>query len=570
MVGLSRRLFRASRSHVASILTAALCASACGSTSTESVTGPSAPKCAVSLGAAPGSIDAGGGAAAITVTTQPECAWTATAEAAWITELAPTQGQGTAELQFRVIANPNGTARESAIAVNGQRAVIRQAAAACQFAVAASNAHFSAAAGTGSVTVSGPAGCGWTASSTVSWIALSPVSGAGSGTVGFTVALNTGAARTGTITVGGETVTITQDAGGSSAPPPPPPAPCTVSLQPTSTSIPAAGGSGSVTITASCPWSASSSVPWITLTTPASGSGNGSVGFLVAANSSSTGRIGSLNIGGATFTVDQAGSSGSSCTVSINPTSQSVGAAATNGVNVAVTTGSGCTWTATSNASWLTIAAGGSGSGNGTVTLNVSANTGGTRTGTVIIGGQTFTVTQAQAAAACSYSINPTSITVGDREVSGLTVAVSAPAGCSWTATENAGWLNITSGKSGSGSGTVTYRTSNFNGNSRVGTLTIGGQTFTVTQVQCTATLNPQTQAVPALGGSFTVAVTTQLGCPWSVQENLNWVTITSATSGTGSGTVSYAVLPNTGGARSGNVAIAGQTLTVNQAAVLP
>jgi len=105
----------------------------------------------------------------------------------------------------------------------------------------------------------------------------------------------------------------------------------------------------------------------------------------------------------------------------------------------------------------------------------------------------------------------------------------------------------------------------------RTGTLTIAGQTFTVTQVQCTATLSPQSQPVSALGGTFTVSVTTQLGCEWQAVESLSWVTINAgSSSGTGSGTVSYTVQPNLAGARSGNISIAGATLTVNQAAVLP
>jgi hypothetical protein len=600
-------------------------------------------------------MDAGGGSATVTVNTQPECTWTATAEASWITGLAPTQGQGTGQVQFQVSPNPNGTPRESGVTVNNQRAVVRQNASPCQFSVASGDRQFSAAGGAGTITISGPGGCAWTAESSVSWIAVSPLSGAGSANVGFTVALNTGGARSGTITAGGAAITVSQDAAAGPAPPA-----CTISLQPSSTSVPAAGGPGTVAVTASagCPWTASTAATWITLTTAANGSGSGSVGFNVAANTATTGRVGSITIGSATFTVNQAGSSGSTCTININPTSQSVPAAGATGISVAVSTTTGCTWTAatnnppwltiasgasgsgngtvtlnvaantgaartgtatiggrtftvnqaapapctysinptsqsvaaagatglsvavsttagcswtatTNNPPWLTIASGASGSGNGTVTLNVAANTGGARTGTATIGGQTFTVNQAAAAPTCSYSINPTSITVGDREITGLTVAVSAGTGCTWTATENVGWLDITAGSSGNGNGTVTYRTSNYNGSSRVGTLTIAGQTFTVTQVECTATLNPQTQAVSALGGPFTVSVTTQLGCPWQAVENLNWVTITSG-SGSGSGTVAYTVSPNLGGARSGNISIAGQTLTVNQAAVIP
>jgi len=58
------------------------------------------------------------------------------------------------------------------------------------------------------------------------------------------------------------------------------------------------------------------------------------------------------------------------------------------------TSTSPCSWTATSNAAWITITGGSSGTGNGTVTYNVAANTGAVRTGTITIAGQTFTVIQ--------------------------------------------------------------------------------------------------------------------------------------------------------------------------------
>jgi hypothetical protein len=320
-----------------------------------------------------------------------------------------------------------------------------------------------------------------------------------------------------------------------------------------------------VTAPSGCARPATSNATWITVTSGATGSGNGTVTLNVAANTGGA-RSGTVTIGGQTFTVNQAAAQ--TCAVSINPTSQSVGAAGITCLSVSVTAPSGCSRPATSNATWITVTNGATGSGNGTVTMNVAANSGTARTGTVTIGGQIFTVNQA-APTVCTYTINPTSMTVGDDGAKGLTVTISTGAGCQWTAAENVGWLDIKSAKSGTGSGSVTFDVGSHN-TTRTGTLTIAGQTFTVTQVLCSATLSPQSQPVSALGGSFTVSVNTQLGCEWQAIESLSWVTITSGTSGTGSGTVSYTVLPNVAGARSGNISIAGATLTVNQAAVLP
>ena len=168
---------------------------------------------------------------------------------------------------------------------------------------------------------------------------------------------------------------------------------CTYSINPTAQSFGSSGGSGSVSVTtqSGCNWTAvSNNTSWITITSGSSGSGNGTVYYSVAANSSASSLTGTMTIAGNTFTVTQ---SGTSCTYSISPTSKSFDSSGGSG-SVTVTTQSGCSWTATSNASWITITSGSSGTGSGTVNYSVTANTS-TRTGTITItGGNTFTITQ--------------------------------------------------------------------------------------------------------------------------------------------------------------------------------
>ncbi|NOT62833.1 MAG: choice-of-anchor D domain-containing protein, partial [Acidobacteria bacterium] len=90
-----------------------------------------------------------------------------------------------------------------------------------------------------------------------------------------------------------------------------------------------------------------------------------------------------------------------SCTYTIAPTSQTFTAAGGNGT-VNITAATGCAWTAASNATWLSVTSGAAGSGNGAVGFTAAANTTtSSRTGTLTIAGQTFTVTQA--AQACTY-----------------------------------------------------------------------------------------------------------------------------------------------------------------------
>jgi hypothetical protein len=171
---------------------------------------------------------------------------------------------------------------------------------------------------------------------------------------------------------------------------------------------------------------------------------------------------------------------GISCTYSISPTSQSFGDIGGSG-NVSVTSTDDCNWTATSNDDWITVTSGDIGSGSGTVGYSVAANPdGSSRTGTITIAGETFTVTQD--GISCTYSISPTSQSFGDIGGSG-NVSVTSPSDCNWTATCNDDWITVTSGDIGSGSGTVVYSvTANPDASSRTGTITITGETFTVTQ----------------------------------------------------------------------------------------
>ena len=62
--------------------------------------------------------------------------------------------------------------------------------------------------------------------------------------------------------------------------------------------------------------------------------------------------------------------------------------------SITVATPNTCTWTATSNASFLTITQGASGAGNGTVQFAVAQNTGPVRVATLTITGTAITITQ--------------------------------------------------------------------------------------------------------------------------------------------------------------------------------
>ena len=169
------------------------------------------------------------------------------------------------------------------------------------------------------------------------------------------------------------------------------------------------------------------------------------------------------------------------CTYSINPTSASPGSSAGT-YSVQVTAGTGCSWTAVSTVSWITVTSGASGSGNGTVNYSLAANTATTtRSGAITIAGISLGVTQA--AAAPPFSLNMSSANIGAGASTG-SVAVSAVSStASWTAVSNVSWITITSGASGTGSKSVGYSVAaNTTTASRTGTMTIAGLTFSVIQ----------------------------------------------------------------------------------------
>jgi hypothetical protein len=84
----------------------------------------------------------------------------------------------------------------------------------------------------------------------------------------------------------------------------------------------------------------------------------------------------------------------SGCTYSMSPSSQSFDSSGGNGT-VDIVSGSGCSWSASADAGWISIDSGGSGSASGTIRYSVSANPDSdSRSGTISVQGDSFTVYQ--------------------------------------------------------------------------------------------------------------------------------------------------------------------------------
>jgi regulation of enolase protein 1 (concanavalin A-like superfamily) len=427
----------------------------------------------------------------------------------------------------------------------------------CVYTVAPGGLPVAGAGGNATFGVTTSSACTWTAaSSDTSWLTVAPGPGAGNATVTATAAANAGAARSATMTVAGQAFTVSQA-----------PAACTYTLSPGSQSLAVGGDTAMIGVTAGswCSWTANSSDPsWLTVTSGASGSGNGTVTLSGAANAAGP-RAASVTIGDQTFSASQGAAA---CSYAIAPASQSPGAGGGT-MTVAVTTGSWCSWSASSgDPTWLNVLSGASGTGNGSVAISAAANAAGARTATVAIGGQVFTASQT--AAACTYAISPSSASLANGGDT-ASFAIMTGSWCSWTAAAgDPSWLTIASAASGSGNGQVTVTAPQNAAGARSTTVSIGGQNATVSQAAapCSYVISPGAQSMAAGGDTATVAVITSSWCTWTSASNApSWLTVTAGASGTANGSVTIAAAPNNGPARTASVTIADQTFTASQSA---
>ena len=545
----------------------------CGSSATTATSPTTLTRCSVAASGG-GSVPAAGGSGTITVSAARECTWSASTEGQWLVIRSGATGQGEGTVEFAAVANPDPVSRRGAVVLNDKRVEVTQAPGECAFSLTSSSSSQPPEGGSGQVGVrASSALCEWSAQADADWIVLrGPQTQRGSADLSFDVLPTAGPPRTGTIRVAGLQFGVTQSQG------------CAYSITPTSFEARPEGGSGTITVTtaAACPWTATSAVPWITFA-PAAGAGPATIAFEVAPAAAARAGVGT--IAGQTFSVSQAAPAPApppppvpppppptpdpappapSCSYAVAPPTHSV-AASGGTVNVRVTTREGCSWTASSTVDWVTVTAGSSSAGEGTATFAVAGTSGAARSGTVAVAGQQVVINQA---AACTFSLSSSSASVPAAGGTG-TVGVSTASACAWTASSQAPWLTVTSGATGTGNGSVSFSAAPNTGASRTGTLTIAGQTFTVTQgggtqPACSFDVRPSEVDVTHQGRTVRLAVTTSNTCAWTASTTAPWIEIVSG-SGPGSAEVVLRIPANPGRERTGTVRVGDQVVTVTQ-----
>ena len=388
---------------------------------------------------------------------------------------------------------------------------------------------------------------------------------------------------------------------------------CSFSItQPATTSFGAEGGSGTVAITAGsgCAWTGVSSATFVTISAGATGTGNGTVTFSVAANAGAD-RAATLTIGGSIVTITQRGPTAPTPSGTLAaPTAKSpIGGAAVDPgrptlvVNNAAATGTVGTVTyrfEVSDTSTFPVDAvrtftqDGVGQGSGTtswaVNRDLGANvlwywharaTNGTTT-TAYSATETFSTGNP-----CTYSLSATSSAVAS-SVSTGSLTVTTTSACAWTAASNDAFITVTGGTSGTGTGAVSYSIAANTGAARTGTMTIAGQTFTVTQaaanvgagvVAAFQLLDPSSQGGPTTecrirsagapttctlrSTSFPLGTNTVSSYAWTVQYTYDTVKTITGTSPTLAITDTCGTLPNTIATADGVAQPLSVTLTV-------
>jgi hypothetical protein len=521
-----------------------------------------------------------GGTATLAVTTGAGCEWNSASEASWLTISSGSTGSGSGAATVSVGANASSASRSGKVLIAGHEWEVYQGGLGCTYSIIPSQLTVGPNASS-SVRVEVVAGsdCTWSwESHAPSWLSaetfgICSTAGSASGTVSgadICVSANFGGSRSGTITIGGQTLSVIQ--GGSG---------CSYTTEPSNRTFEPEGGIITLAVTtgAGCEWNSASEASWLTISSGSTGSGSGAATVSVGANASSASRSGKVLIAGHEWEVYQGGLG---CTYSIIPSQLTVGPNASSSVRVEVVAGSDCTWSWESHApSWLSAETFGvcstAGSASGTVSgadICVSANLGGSRSGTITIGGQTLSVIQG--GSGCSYTTEPSNRTF-EPEGGTATLAVTTGAGCEWNSASEASWLTISSGSTGSGSGTATISVAaNASSASRSGKILIASQEWEVYQggLGCTYSIIPSQVTVGPSGASgVRVEVVAGSDCTWSWESHApSWLSAevfgVCSTAGSASGSFSGAdicVSPNPGGSRSGTITIGGRTLRVFQ-----
>lgn len=179
-------------------------------------------------------------------------------------------------------------------------------------------------------------------------------------------------------------------------------------------------------------------------------------------------------------------------------------------------------------------------------------------------GGSTITEVSGPDEVRCQASVTPPPAfpATGSR----VTLTVSAARECTWSATSDTSWAEV-SPASGQGEASITVTVApNPNTQPRTGAIVVNGNRLSLSQepAPCRYQLSRSTARMSHHAGRLSVAVSTTDGCSWRASSNAQWARVVPE-SGAGSGTVQVEVSVNDGPARTALIEVAGRTVTLTQ-----
>lgn len=505
-----------------------------------------------------------GGSGTIAVSAANKMVWQARPNVDWLS-VSPTSGAGEGSVTYQVAPYNEVATRQGTLTVAGNTFTVFQYGRRMKLDTYSTTQDYETH--VIPITVNALAITQWSVTPNNSWISIVDAgNGQGGDLVSIAIAENPSyKARTGTVTIGTETFTVTQQGRPTEA--------LSFSVSPVSSTASVNGANGMITVTATpdLPWTATSGANWITVyAATATGAGNGNVVYSASPNPTLFERTGTVTVAPEAVS----GVAAKTHTVT-QPAAES--ALSSNGYefeasgescSVEVSVASIVQWSVSESLDWLTVNGSTSRTGPGTVTLQAAANdTVYPRSGTVTIAGKKFSVSQKARGVELEYDTKLFGTDGGYESIS-----IHPDGNVSWTAVaSDATWITIFQGDSGTGDGEIMYIVSPYvgDGSARTGWITVGDKKVYITQRAYDLNISPNGSLVTGNNGAGEFGVSASIGDVWTAIVTEPWITLVSGyDAGSGSGTVRFLYTENTTGkTRTGKIIVAGEVYTLEQRA---
>ena len=502
-----------------------------------------------------------GGFGTVNVTAQNRIVWQARPNVDWIS-VSPTSGSGEGSIEYQVAPFDEVSTRQGTMTVAGNTVTVFQYGRRMKLATYEEKRDWYTH--VIPITVDALAITEWSVTPNVSWISVVDAgNGKGGDLVSIAISENPSyKERVGTVTIGTETFTVTQDGRTD----------LEISIDPVESEASVNGANAllSVYATPDLPWTVTSDSSWVTIYDKfKNGVGNGNIVYTVTPNSTLYDRKAIVSV-----TPEKASGMPTRKHTVTQPAAESAISisgyefeAAGESCSVEVSVADIVEWKVEENLDWITINGSTARMGSGTVVIQAAANdTVYPRNGTITIARKTFTVTQKARGVEVEYDEKLFNARGGPGSVS-----IHPDGNVAWTVEVSDDWIIVWGDESGTGDAEIEYMVAAWNdeGSSRTGWIKIGDKKIYITQRAYDLSISPNGKKVTGNNGAGEIGVSASIGDVWNAIVTEPWITIVDGyDSGTGSGTVRFIYTENnTGKTRTGKIIVAGEVYTLEQAA---